>query len=76
MIRRLKGAQRQNSNFEWKLCAPVKKLGVNRPFAESAAPSVPPRIGVGFGVMPMLSIASNIRSMARRSSPMALLMLL
>jgi hypothetical protein len=37
---------------------------------------VPPRIGVGFGVMPSDSIASNIRSMARRSSPIALLILL
>ncbi len=56
----------RNSAALWKLCAPVKELGVSTPCWLSQEPSVPPRIAVGFGVMPSRSIAVNTRSTAVR----------
>ena len=45
------------SNLPWKFSPPAQRFGHGSPSNESRAPSVPPRIGCTFGIMPSSSIA-------------------
>ena len=50
------------SYLPWKLWPPAKIFGQGNPLKERFAPSVPPRIGCTFGVMPASSMAFMARS--------------
>ena len=47
------------SYFPWKLCPPAKIFGQGKPINDSLEPSVPPRIGLISGLIPMSFIACS-----------------
>ena len=57
-----------HSSGPWMFCMPVKRLGVGTPISVRREPSVPPRVGVEKGSMPICRQASRASSTGRMSS--------